>query len=249
MPTTAAPVTFVPQISPDVPWHTRQHIQLLYQKLANHTLAFTKLKAQAGSVTNNTIENFGSGGSGGGGGGGGMIPGLGGVNDQSGNIAYTTTVADNGVLLILDDASPVAVTLNSGVSSPWMIFTTNLGTGSVTFTPSSGTINGAGAFPLPFDYTSIIVFDGTNWHATALPSIPVLPTFADNETPVGTIDGVNTIFTLAHSPSPATSSQGFVNGLLQDFGVDYTLSGATITFAVAPPAVPTPATLTWFYRY
>jgi len=57
------------------------------------------------------------------------------------------------------------------------------------------------------------------------------------ETPTGTIDGSNTAFTLASAPSPTNTEAVFLNGILQEPGAgnDYTISGATITFAVAPP--------------
>jgi hypothetical protein len=55
--------------------------------------------------------------------------------------------------------------------------------------------------------------------------------FADNETPSGTIDGANDTFTLAHTPSPAASLQLFKNGqLMEAGGADYTLATATITY-------------------
>jgi hypothetical protein len=61
-------------------------------------------------------------------------------------------------------------------------------------------------------------------------------TFVDSETPTGTVNGSNTAFTLANSPSPAASLQLFVNGqLMVSGGVDYTLSGANITMVTAPP--------------
>lgn len=59
--------------------------------------------------------------------------------------------------------------------------------------------------------------------------------FADAEVPAGTIDGVNTTFTLAHAPNPAASLQLDNNGVvLKGGGVDYTLLGLTITFTTAP---------------
>ena len=63
-------------------------------------------------------------------------------------------------------------------------------------------------------------------------------TFADEEVPSGTKDDSNVTFTLANTPSPATSLHLYVNGVRQmsGGGNDYTLSGATITFAVAPSA-------------
>jgi hypothetical protein len=57
--------------------------------------------------------------------------------------------------------------------------------------------------------------------------------FVDAETPAGTINGTNGSFTLANTPSPAASLTLFLNGLLQDQGVDYTLAANTITFAPA----------------
>jgi hypothetical protein len=61
----------------------------------------------------------------------------------------------------------------------------------------------------------------------------VLPQFSDGETPTGTINGSNLVFTLAFAPSPASSVQVYLNGLRMDQGLDYTVSGSTITFASA----------------
>lgn len=59
--------------------------------------------------------------------------------------------------------------------------------------------------------------------------------FADLEVPAGTINSANTVFTLAHTPSPAASLQLFRNGVLQAAGgTDYALSGSTITYVTAP---------------
>ena len=59
--------------------------------------------------------------------------------------------------------------------------------------------------------------------------------FADNITPAGTIDGVNAVFTLPQAPNPVSSLQLFNDGgqLLKAGGVDYTLSGLTITYTAA----------------
>lgn len=60
-------------------------------------------------------------------------------------------------------------------------------------------------------------------------------TFADAEVPTGAINSSNTVFTLAHTPSPAVSLQLFRNGVLQRAGgIDYTLATATITYVAAP---------------
>jgi len=58
------------------------------------------------------------------------------------------------------------------------------------------------------------------------------------ETPSGTIDGSNVTFVLASPPNPANTEAVFLNGILQEpgGGNDYTISGATITMAQAPPS-------------
>lgn len=61
------------------------------------------------------------------------------------------------------------------------------------------------------------------------------PNFSDAEVPSGAINGVNTTYTLAFSPSPAASLILIRNGIvLTAGGVDYTLSGQTITMVSAP---------------
>lgn len=54
-----------------------------------------------------------------------------------------------------------------------------------------------------------------------------------NETPLGTIDGVNTIFTLADAPT-TNSLVLTLDRQPQILGVDYTISGNTITYLSAP---------------
>ncbi|HVP00102.1 MAG TPA: hypothetical protein VMT15_18655 [Bryobacteraceae bacterium] len=61
----------------------------------------------------------------------------------------------------------------------------------------------------------------------------LLPLYADGEVPSGAINGLNTTFTLASTPSPSNSLMLYVNGLLMHQGLDYTIAGSTITFALA----------------
>jgi hypothetical protein len=58
--------------------------------------------------------------------------------------------------------------------------------------------------------------------------------FSNGETPSGSINSSNTSFTLVQIPSPALSLILVRNGIVQQQTVDYTISGATITMAVAP---------------
>lgn len=61
----------------------------------------------------------------------------------------------------------------------------------------------------------------------------LLPSFADGEVPAGSINGANTVFSLANIPSPAGSLDLYLNGLLMNQGGDYTLSNNVITFVTA----------------
>lgn len=104
------------------------------------------------------------------------FPGLGTVNNQEGNTSYTTASSDNGALILLSNASPIAVTLNSVTQVPFLLFITNLGSGTATLTPSSGLVNGAASFALLQNYTAICVLQNNTpgaWWATALPIVPV----------------------------------------------------------------------------
>jgi hypothetical protein len=60
--------------------------------------------------------------------------------------------------------------------------------------------------------------------------------FVDLETPAGAVNGINSVFTLAQAPAPAASLLLFRNGILQKPGLDYMISGNTVTFlSVATP--------------
>jgi len=172
---TTPPIQYTgPKISPDVPWETRQHIQALYQKLGNHTQAFSLLsqqiaKLKPGGSTTTIIE---------GGGGGGPTPGSGvgiPVNNQSGVTSYATQSGDDGVLIVFSDASPIAVSLTTQ-TPPFSCFIANqgaLGAGTVTLTPATGTINGGATLTIPPTYWAMVAFDSVNWWAAVLPVVPL----------------------------------------------------------------------------
>lgn len=67
--------------------------------------------------------------------------------------------------------------------------------------------------------------------------------YVNGDIPTGLVDGINTVFTLANVPSSLKDS-GFMNGVRQQRSLDYTISGSTITFLVAPPIG---STLLWDY--
>jgi hypothetical protein len=58
--------------------------------------------------------------------------------------------------------------------------------------------------------------------------------FADAEIPSGAVDGVNKVFTLAHTPNPPASLMLFDGIAQRAMGGDYTLEEKTITFLNAP---------------
>jgi hypothetical protein len=70
--------------------------------------------------------------------------------------------------------------------------------------------------------------------------------FADSETPSGTIDGANKVFTLAKTPSPNLSLQLFKGTAIQIQGTDYTVARNVVTFTSAPAAL---SVLRAWYRY
>ena len=70
--------------------------------------------------------------------------------------------------------------------------------------------------------------------------------FRDNVTPSGTIDGANKDFNVPDSPNPALSLRIYLDDEYQHPTDDYSLSGPTITFIVAPAAG---KKMRAFYRY
>ena len=71
--------------------------------------------------------------------------------------------------------------------------------------------------------------------------------FADNETPGGSINGTNATFTLASAPNPAGSLRLYRNGLLLEPGVDYSVTGSSITILTTVPV--SGDTISAYYRH
>ena len=73
------------------------------------------------------------------------------------------------------------------------------------------------------------------------------PSFIDNDSLTGLVDGSNTTFALSGVPNPAGSLALYRNGILLEAGQDYTLSNNTVQFLAA--ALPQPGdTLLASYR-
>jgi hypothetical protein len=95
------------------------------------------------------------------------------VNSQVGNTTYSTTQEDYGAFILLNDASPIAVTLTSdpSIQLPWETSFLNLGVGLATLTPATGTINGLASLTLPQNGYVTVSFDGTNFWLGPPPQI------------------------------------------------------------------------------
>lgn len=97
---------------------------------------------------------------------------------------------------------------------------------------SLGTVNADTGWKLVTDSitlgTTPLVFTSLVWSGNLTSG-----NFVFRETPSGTINGSNTSFTLANTPTVGTETI-FLNGLEQNITTDYTISGSTITYLVAP---------------
>ena len=94
------------------------------------------------------------------------FPSLGTVNNQTGVTAYTTLPSDNGALVVVNDASPVAITLGYVPATPYFVDISNQGTITATITPTQGTINGLASITLAPGGLIDLYFDGTNWESS-----------------------------------------------------------------------------------
>ena len=132
--------------------------------------------------------------------------------------------------------------------------TANGGTGvnSTAVFPASGTImtttTGVAASQLPNPTASTLggvesLTCGAGSHINSISTSGVPNCSADTGAnfnqgaPTGTINGVNTSFTLSPAPASSANVSCYLNGLQQQQGAgnDYTISGSTITYLTAPP--------------
>jgi len=93
---------------------------------------------------------------------------------------------------------------------------------------ASGSLDGATG-----NLTDCVHVDGTSGQCGGGGGSSASTVFADGEIPSGVVNGSNASFTLANTPNPSASLTVFRNGLLQMRGLDYTLSGNTLTFGAS----------------
>jgi hypothetical protein len=104
------------------------------------------------------------------------------------------------------------------------------------FAGTVATATSTPAITISTGVTGLLKGNGTAVSAALASTDYMAPaSFVTRETPTGTINGVNTTFTLANTPIVNTE-QIFLNGLLLEPGAgnDYTISGATITMLIVP---------------
>ncbi len=191
---TFVPAVNVPEDAPDWLREAFTQIQykmtLVHQKLGNHTQAMGLLNAKIPASSNVSTTTIIEGGSP-------VVPvpppstqSIGAVNDQSGVTTYATQSGDYGTLVILNDASAIAVSLTPQ-SPPWFFFIANQGAGTATLTPVTGTISyagnsGASSMPIAGGYSAIVAFDGTNWWGSVEPTAAIIALLAPLASPAFT---------------------------------------------------------------
>jgi hypothetical protein len=168
------------------------------------------------------------------------------MNRSSG--AVTVNMNGGSLLQTLAASSFAIFTLinNGTAAGTWdSIYSSGGGSGTVTTVSVvsanglAGTVANAGTTPaitLSTTVTGVLKGNGTTISAATAGTDYMAPAdFVTRETPTGTINGVNTTFTLANTPIVNTE-QLFLNGLLLEPGAgnDYTISGATITMLIVP---------------
>jgi hypothetical protein len=142
----------------------------------------------------------------------------------TGSTSTTTPIPESSVVGLVDDLN---VRPMKGVA---------FGTNGVAIVDDTGALETAAG-----QIGDCVLVDGTTG-----PCGGNAPTFADAETPNGTLDGMNNTFTLANIPS-GSSLMLFRNGLYMTAGTDYTLTASILQFA--SNNIPQPLdTLTAFYR-
>jgi hypothetical protein len=228
---------YYPQVDKSVDPKVTVHIQRIYPWLNNLDKAIiginTKvvtLQKTAAAATTTTTSTTSSSSSSSGGSSTNNFTGLGTVNDQTGNTAYTIQQTDSGAEIQVADASPIAISLNSVITSPFFAVISNLGTSTVTLTPTSGTVNGASTFTLLKNSMSWVVFSGGKWYASAIPIVP-LNTPAVVHQWLDSYDDTTGLFTQTR-PTLSDITGAPLSGVSGSLGGSAMTAGQTITIAV-----------------
>ncbi len=139
--------------------------RLLFNAIADHDQAITTLSTMmpgASTAATTGVQGFGN-----------VtvinnnttFPGLGAVNTHTAVTPYTVQALDNGALVLVGDATPVTVNLDSALSTPYFTTISNVGSADVTIIPTTGTVNGVASLTLPGMSWVTVYYDGVNWQA------------------------------------------------------------------------------------
>lgn len=164
-----------------------------------------------------------------------------GVSNQGSGTSYTLQSTDYNGIIVFNTASPVSVTLNPNVATNFAASVMNIGSGQMTVTPSSGTVNGGAT--ATFSGFGTVAYDGKNWFALSFNGVlpatfaPIAhefltgysastgtfsaaqPAFSDISGNLTTaqlpVSGLTaTITTAKLTPGGSNGSQTFTNGIL-----------------------------------
>jgi hypothetical protein len=174
------------------------------------------------------------------------------VNGNSGFVLTTddAITLDTTALVFAQFSSPGAYTGGAGLVLTGLDFSIASADNSLTINADSiqAKLSASGAVSVAGDGLAVAVGDGIEVSSNALrfkldgasltrgsSGVKIsAANFITRETPGGAMNGSNTAFTLASTPASG-SEMIFLNGILQEpGGEDYTISGANITYAVAP---------------
>jgi hypothetical protein len=149
------------------------------------------------------------------------------VNDQTGVTSYTTLPSDYGKEIEFNDASPIAVTLstlssNPAIQLPWFAYVNNVGTGTVTLTPASGTINGGTSVSLATGEWAMVFFDGTDF--IALIYVP------GSGSGVSSLNSLTGALDLTSTGSSISITPSGTNIDLEGYSLGGTLTSANVAF-------------------
>lgn len=160
------------------------------------------------------------------------------VNANGGGLVQTMAAGSQTLVTLIDNGSAAGSWDSSYALG-------GAGAGTVTsvsvvsangFAGSVATATSTPAITLSTSITGLLKGNGTAISAATLGTdYTNNASFVVRETPSGSVNGSNTTFTLANTPTTGTE-QVFLNGILQEPGAgnDYTISGTTITYLAAP---------------
>lgn len=158
------------------------------------------------------------------------------VSDASGKVAVATTTATeigyvSGVTsAIQTQINGKQATITGGATT---IVSSNLTASKALVSDASGKVAVSAVTSTELGYVSGV----TSAIQTQIDTKLTAANYIVRETPGGLMNGSNTAFTLAHTPTSG-KEMVFLNGVLQNAGAgnDYTITGGTITMLTAPLA-------------